>query len=64
MTLEELAGYIDLTLLGPTVTGRDIERLSVDARRFPFALICIPPYYVDRVRSISKDIKVGTVEDV
>lgn len=61
MTVEELAGYIDLTLLKPTATRTDIERLIREAQRFPFALVCIPPCYVALARSIGKGIRVGTV---
>ncbi len=61
MTVEELAGYIDLTLLRPDVTRKDMEEFLADARRFPFASVCIPPCYIDLARSISKDICVGTI---
>lgn len=61
MTVEELAGYIDLTLLRPDVTRKDMERFLADARRFPFASVCIPPYYIDLACSLSKDIRIGTV---
>lgn len=61
MTLEELAGYIDLTLLKPTATRTDIERLIEGASCFPFASVCIPPCYVALARSMGKGIRVGTV---
>lgn len=61
MTVEELAGYIDLTLLKPTTPRTDIERLIAEASRFPFASVCIPPCYVALARSIGKGIRVGTV---
>lgn len=61
MTLKELVGYIDLTLLRPTTPRADIERLIAKASCFPFALVCIPPCYVALARSIGKGIRVGTV---
>ncbi len=46
MRPEELASRIDLTLLRPDATRKDVEDLLRDAQRYPFASVCIPPCYV------------------
>jgi len=63
MTSSELAGYIDLTLLKPQVTTKDIEAFIRDAQKYPFASVCIPPYHVRKAAEILKGshTKVGTV---
>ena len=63
MTSSELAGYIDLTLLKPQVTTKDIEAFIRDAQKYPFASVCIPPCYVSLSAKMLKgsSIKVGTV---
>src|SRR3972149_4746976 len=63
MTSEQLAGYIDLTLLKPQITAKDIEALVRDAQKYPFASVCIPPCHVSLSAKMLKDspIKVGTV---
>lgn len=43
---ENLAGYIDHTLLKPEATGADIVRLCAEAREHKFAAVCINPVYV------------------
>ncbi len=62
-TADELAGYIDLTLLKPQATMKDIEALIINAQKYPFASVCIPPYHVRKAAEILKGshTKVGTV---
>jgi len=45
MTKEELAGKIDLTVLNPAATVKDIEDLAKKALIYPFATLCVPPCY-------------------
>jgi len=63
LRLEELAKTIDHTLLGPTTTLLDVERLCDEARVHHFASVCVPPFQVppavDRLRGC--DVKVCTV---
>ena len=63
MTIDELSGYIDLSLLRPDATIREIEDLIRDAQRYPFAAVCIPPCHVRlAARMLGKSpVKVGTV---
>ncbi len=42
----DLASSIDLTLLKPVVSYRDIENIIEDSLKYPFASLCIPPFYV------------------
>lgn len=46
MTKEDLAKRIDLTLLSPITTIREITSLAGKARQYPFATLCVPPCYV------------------
>lgn len=57
------APFIDHTLLSPTATARDIERLCEEARRFGFAAVCVAPTFVPLVRELLKgsSVKVATV---
>jgi deoxyribose-phosphate aldolase len=50
MTLGELAGKIDHTLLKPEATRSDIDRLCDEARRYAFASVCVNPTYVRQAR--------------
>lgn len=63
MTSEQLAGYIDLTLLKPQATVKDIEAFIINAQKYPFASVCIPPCHVRKAAEILKGshTKVGTV---
>jgi deoxyribose-phosphate aldolase len=63
MTRDELAGLIDLTSLRPEAKESEIERLLEDARRYPFASVCVPPCYVALARRGLEDsgVAVSTV---
>ena len=63
MTINELANYIDLTLLKPEVTQSTIEEFLKNAIKYPFASVCIPPCYVKLAARLleGSGIKVGTV---
>jgi deoxyribose-phosphate aldolase len=63
MTAEELAGYIDHTLLRPDITEAELKAFLEEARSQPFASVCIPPSYVELAADILKGspLKVGTV---
>jgi deoxyribose-phosphate aldolase len=41
-----VAQFIDHTVLKPSTTLADIEKLCSEARSYGFAAVCIPPYYV------------------
>jgi deoxyribose-phosphate aldolase len=46
LRLEELAKTIDHTLLGPTATLQDVDRVCDEARTHHFAAVCVLPYAV------------------
>lgn len=58
-----IAQFIDHTILKPTTTLADIERIYEEAVQYEFAAICIPPYYVSDARQIAVEskIKIATV---
>ena len=63
MTKEELASYIDHTLLSPDATVKDIIQLCTEAKRYGFKSVCINPVYVPVAASELADsnVKVCTV---
>jgi len=46
MSGEELASYIDHTLLRPEATQEQVLQLCDEARSYGFAAVCVPPCYV------------------
>ncbi len=58
-----IASYIDHTVLKPTTTIEDVEKLCREAVEYGFAAVCIPPPFVKRVKTIldPTEIKVATV---
>lgn len=62
-TLLNLASYIDYTLLKPTCTDGDIDKLCRDAFQHKFAAVCVPPSWVKLAADAVKgtDIKTATV---
>jgi len=46
MARDELAAYIDHTLLRPEATETQIMQLCDEARNYGFAAVCVPPCYV------------------
>ncbi len=63
MRVEELAKTIDSTMLEPTATVADLERLCRDAAEHHFASVCVFPYFVPGAKKLLRghDVKVGTV---
>ena len=58
-----IAGYIDHTILKPTTTIADVEKLCLEAAEYGFAAVCIPPPFIKRVKTIldPTEVKVATV---
>jgi deoxyribose-phosphate aldolase len=57
-----IASYIDHTVLKPTVTIVDIEKLCREANQYNFAAVCVPPLFVKKAKELVKgDVKVATV---
>src|SRR4030067_1535819 len=63
MTIDELSGYIDLSLLRPDATIREIEDLIREAQRYTFASVWTPPRHVGLAARMlgESPVKVGTV---
>ncbi|MCX7797302.1 MAG: deoxyribose-phosphate aldolase [Melioribacter sp.] len=63
LNTDELAKFIDHTLLKPDATLNDIEKLCEEAKEFKFAAVCVNPCYVSICKDLLKNsyIKVCTV---
>lgn len=63
MSAENLAGFIDHTVLKPEACPADIEKLCREAAEFNFAAVCIAPCYVATAAKLLKEtaVKVCTV---
>jgi deoxyribose-phosphate aldolase len=59
----ELMSMIDSTLLKPTATGEEIEKLCQDALKYGFKAVVVNPIHVKACKKILKDtkVKVSTV---
>ncbi len=58
-----IAQYIDHTLLKPTATLSEIEKLCKEAIKYGFAAVCVPPLYVKKSKEFlaGSKIKLATV---
>lgn len=58
-----IAAYIDHTILKPTTTVADIDKLCAEAREYGFAAVCVPPLFVRRAKEQveGSGVKVATV---
>lgn len=66
MKPEELARYIDHTLLKPNATFDQIDKLCEEAIEYNFASVCVQPYYVSKAYKLlinTESVKVCTVID-
>ena len=52
---------VDHTLLTPTASWGEIEKLCGEALKYKTASICIPPYYVKRIHAAYPNINICTV---
>jgi len=59
MTTQELAKYIDHSLLHPTMTDADLEAGIAIAKQYQTATVCIKPYYVKKTAELLKGSGVG-----
>jgi len=55
-----ILSHVDHTLLAPTATWQEIDKLCTESIKYKTASVCIPPCYVRRVRSAYPDIKICT----
>lgn len=58
-----IASFIDHTLLKPTATLADIEKLCKEAVTYQFAAVCVPPPYIRKAKEFTANaaVKVATV---
>jgi deoxyribose-phosphate aldolase len=58
-----IAGYIDHTVLKPTTTVADVEKLCNEALQYQFAAVCVPPLFVKKAKEMvgTSTVKVATV---
>ena len=59
MTAQELAKYIDHSLLHPTMTKKDLEEGLAIAKKYGTATVCIKPYAVKYAVEVLKDSEVA-----
>ncbi len=59
----KLNQYIDHTVLKPTTTLAEIEKLCNEAIQYQFAAVCVPPLFVKKAKELVNDtsVKVATV---
>ena len=55
-----ILSHVDHTLLAPTATWSDIEKLCNEAIKYKTASVCIPPCYVKPVREMYADLIICT----
>lgn len=61
MSIANINTYIEHTNLKPTVTQKDIEKLMEEAVHYQFHGVCVPPYWVKKVK---RDLKGTNVQVV
>ncbi len=61
--MKPINAYIDHTILKPTATKAEIEKLCAEAKEFAFASVCINPAYVPLAKNLlaGSDVKICTV---
>ena len=55
--------YIDHTILKPTTTLAEVEKVCAEAKEYQFAAVCIPPLFVKKAKELlqNSNVKVATV---
>lgn len=58
-----IAKYIDHTILKPTTTLLEVEKICEEAKQYQFAAVCVPPLFVKKAKEIvnNSTVKVATV---
>ncbi len=58
-----IARFIDHTVLKPTTTIADVEKLCSEAIQYQFAAVCVPPLFVKKAKELvgTSTVKVATV---
>jgi deoxyribose-phosphate aldolase len=50
--MQNTASYIEQTLLSPTLKESDLEKLAEEAKEYKFFGVCIPPFWVKKMKRI------------
>ncbi|MEO7802642.1 MAG: deoxyribose-phosphate aldolase [Ginsengibacter sp.] len=58
--IDNLAAYIDHTLLKPTATLGNIEQLCKEAIDYKFTAVCIPPIFIKKTKELLQNSPVKT----
>ena len=61
MNNEEILSHVDHTLLKPFATWDAIAKLCDEAVKYHTASVCVPPYYVKKIRQNYPDLDICTV---
>ena len=56
-----ILSHVDHTLLSAPASWAEIDKLCGEAIKYKTASICIPPYYIKRIRTVYPDINICTV---
>ena len=56
-----ILSHVDHTLLKPTASWSEIEQLCNEAIEYKTASVCVPPYYISRIRKAFPDLNICTV---
>src|SRR5687768_16514546 len=58
-----IASYIDHTILKPTTTIAEVEKVCTEAREHRFTAVCIPPLFVKQAKQflLGSSVKVAKV---
>ncbi|MEW6585709.1 MAG: deoxyribose-phosphate aldolase [Nitrospirota bacterium] len=63
VNISDISGLIDHTLLKPTATNKDIEKLCNEAAEFGFFSVCVQPYFIKLAKEFLEggNVKVAAV---
>lgn len=59
--MQNLNRYLEHTLLKPTCTQQEIDQLVIEAKRFHFRGVCVPPFWVKKVKRDLGDLDIQVV---
>lgn len=60
--MNKVSNYIDHTLLKPDADFESIKKLASEANEYQFKAICIPPFYVNKMREfLNEDVLICSV---
>jgi deoxyribose-phosphate aldolase len=57
--MNDIATYIDHTILNADATDADVQRICLEAKEYGFKTVCIQPFWVSYAKDILHDSEVG-----